>query len=332
MSETCVIYDNNENYGRRLMGAISIKAQADFNVLLFTKQNELERFLEEREPQLMLVSENGYYKDICDMYKGRLLVLTEEMCEKDEAKKYGDNAAVIYRYQSFDKIYRQILEAGGIKQKRLNGTVRVAGIYTPVAVVERNAFSLCMARHYSLTKKTLYINIEEFSGLGEILAGDNDLTLSDALYYYRQNNERTEENIRNTIVTRDGLDYIVPIRCAEDISYTDVHQIMDFIDYLSRQYAYEVIVADISCAIRSPWKLLSNCSEVYVPQKDDYISMCRLEDMKKYFVAAGLDKLQEKIKYIRIPEGEAAIMTDFWNKMTGSGLYRYAKKIVEEAK
>ena len=39
MNRTCAIYDNNENYARRLMHAMSMKANQQFNIELFTQKD-----------------------------------------------------------------------------------------------------------------------------------------------------------------------------------------------------------------------------------------------------------------------------------------------------
>ena len=45
MNRTCAIYDNNENYARRLMHAMSMKANQQFNIELFTQKDAFEKYL-----------------------------------------------------------------------------------------------------------------------------------------------------------------------------------------------------------------------------------------------------------------------------------------------
>ena len=84
---------------------------------------------------------------------------------------------------------------------------------------KRTAFALNIAKVVSEKYKVLYMNLEEFSGLDEILISDNGTTLSDAFYYYRQGKQQSYEKISSTIHCCEGINYISPVICAEDISF-----------------------------------------------------------------------------------------------------------------
>ena len=77
MNRTCAIYDNNENYARRLMHAMSMKANQQFNIELFTQKDAFEKYLRDGSPTVAMVSESGFYDGISDLYDGSLVVLTE---------------------------------------------------------------------------------------------------------------------------------------------------------------------------------------------------------------------------------------------------------------
>ena len=92
MNRTCAIYDNNENYARRLMHAMSMKANQQFNIELFTQKDAFEKYLRDGSPTVAMVSESGFYDGISDLYDGSLVVLTEEPENETDAKRFGSNA------------------------------------------------------------------------------------------------------------------------------------------------------------------------------------------------------------------------------------------------
>ena len=57
--KTCVIYDETGEYGKRLLSGLIKKAQNQFNLMLFTGKEELEKYLKEGRPDLLLVSEDS---------------------------------------------------------------------------------------------------------------------------------------------------------------------------------------------------------------------------------------------------------------------------------
>lgn len=110
MNRTCAIYDNNENYARRLMHAMSMKANQQFNIELFTQKDAFEKYLRDGSPTVAMVSESGFYDGISGLYDGSLVVLTEEPENETDAKRFGSNATAVYRYQPMDRIYRELME------------------------------------------------------------------------------------------------------------------------------------------------------------------------------------------------------------------------------
>ena len=76
--KTCVIYDETGEYGKRLLSGLIKKAQNQFNLMLFTGMEELEKYLKEGRPDLLLVSEDSMNDGISRLYRGNIIVLTEE--------------------------------------------------------------------------------------------------------------------------------------------------------------------------------------------------------------------------------------------------------------
>ena len=110
MNRTCAIYDNNENYARRLMHAMSMKANQQFNIELFTQKDAFEKYLRDGSPTVAMVSESGFYDGISDLYDGSLVVLTEEPENETDAKRFGSNATAVYS-QRRDLIHLTLSES-----------------------------------------------------------------------------------------------------------------------------------------------------------------------------------------------------------------------------
>jgi len=329
VNNTCVIYDNNEVYARKLLSGFSVRAESKFGVLLFTDKEELKKYLLDNSPAVMLISENGYFEELKKIFKGQLCILSENSYINEDSCIYGEDTIEIYRYQSIDKIFKKVMENSKL-QARGNVEFReIIGIYSPVYVEQRTAFAINVAKAMADKYKVLYINFEEFSGLDEIFFSENGLTLSDAFYYYRQSGQQSYEKISNTINNCEGIDYIAPVVCAEDISFMDIEDVVGFIDYVGNGGGYEIIVLDISTAIRQSWRLMECCNIVYMPIKNDYLSNRKIIALESYYYSLGVDSIIKIIEKIRLPEGENAVDKDFISKIAVSGMYRYVKKLLE---
>ena len=65
MNNTCIIYDSNEVYARKLLSGFSERAESSFGVLLFTDREELKKYLLDNNPAVMVILKTwkNYLKD-----------------------------------------------------------------------------------------------------------------------------------------------------------------------------------------------------------------------------------------------------------------------------
>ena len=106
-------------------------------------------------------------------------------------KELGRYPAV-YKYQSVDNILREIMyyysDQNGEEEyyAGIHRENRVIGVYAPSDGIRKNKFALTLGQILAEERSVLYLNLEECSGLSEILGG-NHWNLSDLIYYLRHN-------------------------------------------------------------------------------------------------------------------------------------------------
>ncbi len=331
MNRECVIYEKNMEYGNRLMSAISKRAAMRFKVQMFTDREQFEGYIKNNEPDMLLTGEESYYDDIREMYSGRIIVLVDEQADSSCINEiYGQDVIGVYRYQSSDMLYKEVIKEGRLVRKKEQTSANTIAVYSPVYAEPKSAFVLNLGKVLGEKYKVLYLNLEEFSGLGEILPDMEKGTLSDAMYYYRQGKSAAIEKIKGTIGTTAGFDYIAPVKCAEDISGIEPEEMLDFIGCIGNELAYDVIILDISEAVHDKWKILENVSQFYMPIKDDYISARKIEQFETYYGGTGKEAILDNTVKVRLPEGEENVNPDFWDKLQAGGMYRYVKKLTEQ--
>lgn len=331
MNRECVIYEKNRTYGNRLMSAMSKRAAMRFKVQMFTDREQFESYIKNNEPDVLLTGEESYYADIRKLYSGRIILLMDEYADSNSIKEvYGQDIIGVCRYQSSDTLYKEVIKEGKLLRKKQQASVDTIAVYSPVHAEPKSAFVLNLGKVLGEKCKVLYLNLEEFSGLDEILPDMEKGTLSDAIYYYRQGKSTAIEKIKETISTAAGFDYIAPVKCAEDISGIEPEEMLDFIGCIGKELAYDVIILDISEAVRDKWKILENASRFYMPIKDDYMSARKIAQFETYYGGTGKEEILDNTVKVRLPEGEGNINPDFWDKLQAGGMYRYVKKLTEQ--
>lgn len=246
LNRNCIIYCPGMDSGKRLFNAMFAKKNPAFVMHLFTERLLLEEFIRNNRECAVVMDEESYYEGFAKCFNGRLIVLTEE--RRDDAdieEKFGEGALGIYRYQSFDKLYRLILEKGDFLSDFRISNSKLIGIYSPVEVLPREIFALNLCKLLAIKKRVLYINLRVYSGLWELLPQSDRGGLSDAIYYYRRNNGTYTDKIREVIANTEGFDYFSPIKCVKDISCIDAVNIIPFINVVAEECGYEFIVLDM---------------------------------------------------------------------------------------
>lgn len=331
MSNICVIYDEDSIYAKKLMNIFSLYKNIPFSVQMFTDLDELKQYLSDNTAVMLIISEKSLGVEAVRKHKGPVMVLVEN--ENDIKLRFRncgvDNAVGIYKYQSGESIVNEVIRESGCDFGKKTADVKVTGVFTPADVGTRTQFALNLARCMNEQVKTLYINLEEFAGLSAILPQSNNMTLSDAIYFYRQNGEYVNERIRDAICSINGIDYIPPVQCAKDIEFIMAEQFMKFVYDIAKYAGYENVVLDIANAIKQQTVIIAGCSMVYMPVSNDYLSLKKVENFEMYYLSSDMENILNKIKKIHIPEN-TVISDDYLERKECDGMYSYVRNMMYE--
>ena len=130
MEKILTIYDEDELYCKRLSLYLRQNTKLPFQIYPMSTPEHLEEFLKKKSADLLLLSEKNAKSLHFSPKSGRTLYLTEE---SPLSKKKKEN--VIYKYQSADRIMREILlQYGELALLENNGQGRadIFMIYSPL--------------------------------------------------------------------------------------------------------------------------------------------------------------------------------------------------------
>ena len=295
-----VIIDADETFVRRLAGAISDRKGVSCNVRAFSKTEKCIHLLENTKPDALIVGREMYGDDIKRLYSGKTIVLTPEE-EEDGVCRYSP--------------VQTILEAVGdpvpeiARRKVKCGTAKVTGVFSFCEASVKNAYALALAKNLSYDRRVLYINTDEFSGLGSTFSHEKGFTLSDAIYAYRQ--EKTcGAHVKEVICAGNGFDYIPPTSCADDLTGCGMTELNMMINEIMSVCDYDRVVIDSGYAISEPWNLYKICDEVDIPYTPDV--NVRMSELKKYMLQSGKSKFFEILRQIQIPDHLEKYSTEGW--------------------
>lgn len=323
----CVIYDTDTKYAMKLMNVINSDQQIPFGAQVFTEQEQLNSYLQDYEPRILMVSEDVCRYHVTDHQKAQLVVLCDDESQVMETQKqYGEQAIGVYKYQSSSRILKKIIQQGreGIPEDIDTQLVGIIG----ADVYARNILSITTAYLLGRKEPVLYVNLDEFPGLEQIFPAQNNLNLSDAFYWFKQKGYRYCDEIRRTICHMEQLDYIAPVQCAEDISYMDAQRVVQFMLTVGQELGYGKIVLDISNGVRTSWHILESCKSIYVPDSDNEFLKRKQKAMECYFLESGMGYMVDKMIHISMENQGIQLDEQFWKQMEYSPHINIVEKIL----
>lgn len=316
----CVIYDSDESYAKRLMSIINDDNDIPYNAQVFTREKDLDSYLQEKKADVLMISEEAYSYDA-----GRTGSKTVVLCEEDDDaevinSREKEELIGVCKYQPSYQLLHTVMKYDKKNKHTRNSMLKVVGIYG-FNNTKRILLSLSLARILSEMGNTLFISFETFSCIGNILKSEGRENLSDALYAFRQNHNQFHKNIANTINHYDRLDYIPEADCAEDIADIKPEEISTFVQGIGRELGYSYIVIDIGDCIRMPWDVFECCDKYYLTLGDDYIENSRIRNLEKYMIEQGMENIVQNINKVQVKLNVNIAPEDLWGKLPFNDFY-----------
>lgn len=299
MMKILAVYDPDPCFGERLADYVNQKDMAPFTAMAFSSLDRLKQYGEEHSIEVLLVDE-GVRGLVQDVKAKQVMVLCDgEMVEQSE------ESAAIYKYQSGDCIMREVLASYCSRPMEpalaLLGTRAVVmGIYSPVNRCFKSSLALTIGQMLARKEAVLYINLEEYSGFSRLVCSEYRSDLSDVLYMYRQG-EYNWMRLKSMVSNWGSMDYIPPVRYAEDLSQVSGEDMAQLIERIARESGYDRMVVDVGQMGRGALPVLSVCDVVYMPVREDCISTAKVEEFEEYLEEADDGSVREKIQKLKLP-------------------------------
>ena len=268
----------------------------------------------------------------------------------------------IGRYQSAEKIVRNLMEAFAAYPERKNyGTflgeaawksewqshlmrdipapaavpanARILGVYSPLGRCGKTAFSLCLGQIRAKQEKTLYLNLENYSGFRELVSDRGTADLSDLMYFLRRQEGNLFYKLNAAVRTWKDLDYILPPFSFYDLAEIQAAEWKQFFMLLAVNGEHESIILDIGSQLPEVFSLLAFCSRVYVPVLEDPFSRAKVRQFQQNFRQIAGEGAAEKVQKVSLPHvrnwslDEAGITA-----LENSSMGEFVRKLLREEK
>ncbi len=325
------ICDTEEAYAVRLMEYVHEKVRLPYAFHLFTRVEELQKFIQSEKVELLLIAESAL-RMLKEEFVRRQTEQIFVLSESEEAGR-GD-IPCISKFQSPQAILETMAESMGgtsgwdAKETPAGEKVKLIGIYSPVKRCLQTTFALTLGQILAREHRTLYLNFENYSGFGQMLQREFSKDMMDLMYYFRCDRDRLALRLPAIVQDINGLDYIPPARSAAGMREADGRQWLELCGHIAAVGEYEYIILDLDDGLDGLFDLLRQCRRIYTITKEDSFAVAKLNQYEQILRFNELEEIADKTVKCRFPAfKEIPVGLD---SLTYGELAGYVRAIVKE--
>lgn len=335
------ICDMEEAYALRLMEYMLDKVRLPYNLQLFTKVEELQRFAKQEEIAVLLIAESALRmlrEEYVRQQVAQVFVLQEDDLAADDALRdgmaEGEELHYISKFQSPERIVTVLLEAitdlsGWNPEATVQDTeVKLIGMYSPVKRCMQTSFALTMGQILAKEHRVLYFNFENYSGFGQMLRREFAMDMMDLMYYFRCDREKLALRLPAVTQNINGLDYIPPMQSYAGQREVTGGQWLELCRCIAGIGQYEYIILDLDDSMDGLFDLLRGCYKIYTITREDSFATAKISQYEQILKFNEMEEIAEKTVKCRFPVFKD--ITVDMNLMTHGELAGYVKAIVRE--
>lgn len=320
------ILDEDEAYVQRLGNYLNESDFMAMRVFIFSSPEKFEDFLEKEKTDVILVQQSLWKEE----YTGKNgMMLCENRLEAPEQEPW------IYKYQSARAIGQEIM---GLFAKNFSGTVgygkkKNVFLWSVFPVGDENmgsAFAWELAKTVGDIRKTLFISLKAFSGMGAVLGQSWSEDLSDCIYFLRKEEGNTAVKIQAVIRQENNFFYIPAAWSEEDINNISKEEWRRFLQIISENLDFEQIILDLAEGARDFRFWLEESDYIFSPLADE-LSVTRAKERSDWMEKRGEGEAvkrwitfpAEGLKRVQVYGGDTAgLAKDYVNQiLKGKGVW-----------
>ena len=275
MSSVFAVCDVETDYAIHFMEFLN-RRNLPFEVRMFTSVPPLCEYAKQKHIELLLISERAMCEDVRNLPVGKLILLSEGTGAENE------ELPSVYKYQSSAQVVREVLDcysaeriaaqaARDIRKKQ----GRILGIYGLVDPVRQMLFSLTLGQILAESRAVLYLNLQKHTGLAHLTEEETDRTLSDLLFFYRQQKGSLFGRLPGMVRQIGRLDYIPVPFFSEDLGELTGREWAGFLEALCSAGGHDILLLDLSDGLRGLPDILTLCTDLIFLSDEDVFSLER---------------------------------------------------------
>jgi hypothetical protein len=266
----------------------------------------------------------GYYSDealLREVFvtdKVRLWILDDSMreCLPEEGNKNilwlsnnPEAVDAVFKFRSAAILLQTVLhyvEANAGKALN-NIRTQIVSLYSPVKRAMQTSFGIVASHILSQKGRTLYLNLEGYSGFSELLTGYYSKDISDFIYSIYHSKEKFPFNTTNFIYRFGEVDMIPPVLNPMNLQEISGGMWQDVLVTLLESNRYDYIVIDISDFVQGAFEILKMSQIILAVSKGDVLAERKWQQYQMLLEGLHEEAILQKMHKVILPPGMQAI-------------------------
>lgn len=330
MRRVMAVYDGDGQYAERFSEVVNRKGNTPFECVAFHSIEEMREFARNHPIEILLADDMADHREMRSLGAGQVIYLTD-----GRYREGTTDCRAIYKFQSSARLVREVMarysEAGGKAGSSGNGGIsRIYGVFSPLGKCGKTSIAMTLGILLAQDKPTLLVNLEDFSGLGAMTGDAGTGDLSDLMYYYCSGSY-SASHLAGIVHTLEGLDYIPPVRYPEDLELPKGEELPGLLHKITQDSTYRNMVIDVGKSRKSTPEILSMCTVIYMPVRDDFYSLARLGEFERYMESSGNAQTLARIRKIRVPKMDLNPMSrSYFSELVWGEMGRFVRGLLME--
>ena len=318
MKPVIAVLDDDKRYADRLAQAANRSGRLPFEVIAFSSPEKLGAFSEKSPVEILLA---GKGIETGGLAVKKLFTLSEQPGQGE-----------IYKYQSGEDIIREVMNTYSAEARlpagRGNGSCRCLAVYSPLGQCGKTSFALCLGIALAERERTLYLSLEEFSGLRALSGQECKRDISD-LIYHREKGNLGEAALAAVVHSFGALDWVPPVRYPEDLPRNGEEALGGLVSDLIAMPGYRFLVVDMGESRHLPGGILNLADRIFMPVREDSVSVAKIREFTDYLKRVGREELLGRISKIRLPE-DAPLPGEYPGNLFAGPMGSFAEALIRE--
>ncbi len=321
MKKVFVIAGKESGYIHRLYEYILSCYSQDFEIVLFTDEEALGKYLKNIHAEILVCEEGFRIKDKENV---------ETFIGLSETPGVH---GMVYKYTACDSIMKNIMAICATEKPadpvKKSASKALIGVYTPIKRCFQTTFAITLGQILAKSHRVLYLNFESFSGF-EILRNRQGGTDLWDLVYFSECEEGNFNYRINSIKEKIGeLDYISPVKLFTRYEEVSAKKWERLLNNLLTATDYEYIILDLSECVNGLLNILRKCTKIYTITDPGHIASAKVAQYENLLRTYAYDEVLERTETITIPTFKE-IPREF-ELLTKSELACYIRKMLDSS-